>query len=44
MAAKYDTDFYAWTQETAQAIREKTHFQSHARGLRNKSWKDLIID
>jgi Domain of unknown function DUF29 len=23
MAAKYDTDFYAWTQETAQAIRER---------------------
>jgi hypothetical protein len=23
MAAKYDTDFYAWTQETAQAIREQ---------------------
>jgi hypothetical protein len=23
MAAKYDTDFYAWTQDTAQAIRER---------------------
>jgi Domain of unknown function DUF29 len=23
MAAKYDTDFYAWTQETAKAIRER---------------------
>jgi uncharacterized damage-inducible protein DinB len=23
VAAKYDTDFYAWTQETAQAIRER---------------------
>jgi len=23
MPAKYDTDFYAWTQDTAQAIRER---------------------
>jgi hypothetical protein len=23
VAAKYDTDFYAWTQDTAQAIREQ---------------------
>jgi hypothetical protein len=40
VAAKYDTDFYAWTQETAQAIRERrwSDLEPKTCWKRSKAW------